>query len=218
MRQTAPCSNQDLQQMAQKPSVHCNIAFQRRNRRSGGFTVVEILVVVSISLLLLGIGAAVAIDMVADMRREQTRAMMKALLGANTEFKAVRNQPAVNHDGTYPINWPTEGLGSASSCERYVAAMMQVASAEQMLTAAINSSTGQALDRTYKDTNGNKVNEIYDRWGTQLEYRSSNDGTGTGPGTGVANKKLPVSPFPFFVSAGPDKTFGNDDDIHTLDN
>lgn len=214
MRHNAPNDDQGEKEMDQKPSVHpliaqkCRIARDRR-----GFSLIEILVALSIIALLLGIGTAAALKMTAEARREQTRAMMEGLLSANDEYKAVRQGASISHTGDF------NGL-TLSSAERFVASCLQIKTCEEIMMAALNSSTSQALERIYRNGGGSSYKSVYDRWGTELQYRQFNDQTGTGPanesGAGIANNLLPISRDPFFASAGPDKQWGTDDDITTL--
>ena len=215
MRHKAPNNDQGEKRMDQKLSVHRFLDQKRRftpSRR--GFSLIEILVALSIIALLLGIGATVALKMTAEARREQTRAMMEGLLSANDEYKAVRQGTSISHTGDF--NGQT-----LSSTERFVASCLQIKTCEEIMMVALNSSTSQSLERIYRNGGGSSYKSVYDRWGTELQYRQSNDQTGTGPanetGAGVANDKLPLSRDPFFASAGPDKTWGTDDDITTLE-
>lgn len=177
---------------------------------------IEILVVVSIIGLLVAIGATVAVRATIEGRKEQTRAMMEGLLSANDEYKAVRQGAAISHQG------PFNGL-TLSSTERFVASCLQIKTCEDIIISAMNSGSAEAFQRTYRNGGGNATyNSVYDRWGTEIEYRVRNDGSaGAGParedGSTVDNSDLPVSRDPFFVSAGPDKDFGTDDDISTTD-
>ncbi|MEM9346303.1 MAG: type II secretion system protein [Planctomycetota bacterium] len=198
--------NETAWKYSHKQGVHLFLVQKRRFcRQRYGFSLIEILVVVSLIALILAIGTAVALRANAEQRRDQTRQMMEALLAANDEYKAVRKSTAISHTG------PTAGLSSA---EQFVAACLEIQTCETIMLAALNSSTSTALDRIYKD------NSIFDRWGTELEYRQSNDQSGNGPanqaGDTVANNLLPRSRDPFFASAGPDKEWGTDDDITTL--
>ncbi len=129
--------------------------------------------------------------------------MMKGLLAVNDEYKAIRGQ------GSISVN-NSSGLSSA---EQFVAACLQIGTCEDIMLAAISSSSGSELNRIYKD--GNTSKSLFDRWGTELEYRWSNNQTGSGPVTGVDNAILPLSRDPFFASAGPDGEWDTDDDINT---
>jgi len=214
--------------MGQKQSVYSFSSQKSRfrsrianRRRSAGFSLVELMVVVGIIILLLGIGLVAGTKFIAEGKKEQTKAMLDGLLGANTEFIAKR-KGSVNHDGKTPIDWSKVQNGSAlSSSERFVYACSQIESVELQLNAAVSSSGQKSLERIYVDSTSSdpdRVKEIYDTWGTEVEYRSFNNGEGRGPVTNVANINLPLSKSPFFVSAGPDKRFGTEDDIMTIDN
>jgi len=188
---------------------------KRFDARRRGFTLIEILVVVSIIGLLLSIGAAVGLKITAEARKEQTRAMMEGLLSANEEYKAVRQGSSISHTG------PTAGL---SSTEQYIKACLQIKTCEEIVISSLNSSSQDALARIYKDGGGSSNKSVYDRWGTEIEYRQSNNPSSTTPappanenGDTVANADLPLSRDPFFASAGPDKKWGTDDDITTIE-
>lgn len=175
--------------------------------------------VVSIIALLAGIGTAVGVKMNVEARRVQVRAMLDGLKGAQEEFLAKRQQGRINHTGSYPINWGTlSGNPSLSSSERLVYGCKTIKAAEEMMMAALRSGPESSFDIIYQDKDNNGYYEVYDRWGTEIEYRSANGGNGTGPKTGVSNSLLPLTPGPVLVSAGPDKEFGTDDDIHTEQN
>ena len=220
MQQPTPTTNKSGTQANQKPGVHSFLGSQSRSaRRAGGFTTVELMVVVGIIILLLGIGLVAGTRFVAEGKRVQTRSMMDGLLGANTEFQAQRQQGSVNHDGRFPIDWTKSDVSKYNnSIERFVYACSQVKAVEDQMTNAVVSAGKKSVERTYKDSDNDGVKEVYDPWGTLIEYRSFNNGEGKGPGTNVANNLLPLSKSPFFVSAGQDKKFGTEDDITTIDN
>lgn len=190
------------------------------SRRQAGFTLIEIMVTVGIIILLLGIGIVAGTRFIAEGKKEQTRSMLKGLMGAHTEFQAQRNQGSLNHDGNNPINWDKDvkNGGRFTSSERFVWGCQQIKKVEDKMMAALNSGGQETFRKIWANKKtGSPVNEIYDIWGTELEYRSKNDGKGTGPNSSVKNSDLPLSRAPFFVSAGPDKKFGTEDDISSLD-
>lgn len=213
-------TNQSEIKVDQKPNVHPIGSSKGRNRRhSAGFSLVELLVAISVILLLVGIGAVVAVRMNVEARRVQIRAMLDGLKGAQDEFVAKRQQGKINHSGSYPIDWGAlSGNPSLSSSERLVYGCQTIKAADDMMMAALRSGPEGSFDIIYKDADNNSYYEIYDRWGTEIEYRSSNGGNGTGPKTGIANNLLPSTPGVILVSAGPDQEFGTDDDIHTDQN
>lgn len=138
---------------------------------------------------------------------------MESILAANTQYKAVR-KTNIGVDGSST---------TLSSTEQFVAACLTVGTSEEILLAALNSSQSDSLDRIYKDDDGDGNKSIYDRWGTEIEYRTSNDSTAAGSsgpdneaGSSVNDGALPTSRSPFFASAGPDEQWGTDDDITTL--
>ena len=216
MQTQAPNLEKAEQKVTHKTGVHrlggSEVRFQVRRR---GFSLIEILVVISLIALLIGIGTAVGVKMSVEARKEQTRAMMEALLSANDEFKAVRQGSSISHIG------PVSGL---SSTEQFVNACLQIKTCEEIMMAALSSSSSQSLERTYKNGGGNGLKSVYDRWGTEIEYRQFNSPSSSTPappanetGGTVANNQLPASRDPFFASAGPDKQWGTDDDITTLE-
>ena len=172
------------------------------------------MVVVSIILLIVGIGTVAAVKIATEARRDQTLRMMQGLMGANEEYKA-NSGADLNHDGGTPIDWSSSNF--LSSSERFVSGMSRVPAAETMLNAAISQATSESTQRIFNDSDNDNTNGIFDRWGTELEYRAYNDGSGSGPSTNIQNRLLPIHRSAFFVSAGPDQTFGTDDDITTIE-
>ncbi len=213
--------------MDQKQNVHSIFGFNPRYRRaSGGFSLIEILVAISVIILLVGIGFVGTSQFIRATKIKQVETMMQGLIGANEEFKAKRQQGNVNHGGNNPVRYPA-GLNSS---ERFVYACRQIKDVEaQMLAAAIS---GEANERSaYQDRDNDGVEELYDVWGTPIVYRSWNNGQTDnqnenpddgqlrdtrGRSVSVSNADLPDSQSPFFVSAGPDREFGTEDDINSF--
>lgn len=177
------------------------------------------MVAISITLILAAIGTAAAVQMTAEARKSQVRSMLEGLKGVHQEFQFLQKN-SLNISGTSPIDWSqVKGSSKASSIERFVYVCQQNEKLDTMMQAAIKSSSEAAYKLTFTDNNGNGWNEINDRWRTPIEFRPyNNDGKGTGPGTNIANNKLPITQSAFFVSAGKDKEFGTEDDISTEDN
>lgn len=181
---------------------------------------------VGLIALLAAIGVTVAVSMTVQARNTQVRAMMDGLKGVSDEYRKI-NKQNINEAGSYPINWNrVTNSENKSSIERFVYAASANQTTNTMMQAAVRSSGETTFKKTFIISNGfndafknNKpyFAEIRDRWGTQIEYRASNNGEGTGPGTGVRNDDLPLSPSPILVAAGKDKKFGTDDDISTED-
>lgn len=199
------------------PGVRRVVSTARPPRHQAGFSLVELLVTIAIIVLLISIGAVVATKLVAQARLTEARTMLEALKGVNEEYKALQGQ-TINVSGTTPINWAlVAGSGKMSSVERFVYICKQNATLDTMLMSAIRNENEAVFKDRFQDSDRNSFTDIRDRWFTQIEYRKSNNGKGSGPSTAVANSKLPISRNPFFASAGPDREWGTDDDITTED-
>lgn len=205
------------------PSVHSHGGVKRRS--DAGFTLIEILVTISIIALLLGIGAVGMTQVQKAARAAQVKSMLEGLKGALTEYQT-QVQYLPNHGDSGNITWSTVNGGDGSnyiSSERFVYACSQVPAADKQLLAAVSSGSSSANERIFADkVGGNGINEIYDVWETPILYRSSNlGGEGNPDGTATPGLPLPTpqysSKHPFFVSAGPDQEFGTEDDISTLE-
>lgn len=210
--------------MSQKLGVHSFLTSKRHFTASGarsqaGFSLVELLVVISITAFLLSIGVAVAVRMLAEARRTQVRAVLDGLKGANEQFKVVRgNKVNVDITVTAPVDWTRVGINASelSSSEMLVYALQLDSKTDNLMQSALRGGGESAYKREYKDDDGDGFFEIYDRWGTEIEYRPFNTGNGTSPGgTDVDNDKLPITRSALLVSAGPDEEFGTVDDIST---
>lgn len=192
----------------------------RRGPRQAGFTLIEVLVTISIISILLGIGAFALSKFQSEARRKQTQSMLNGLKGALTQYQTETLKGPPNHANTGDFNWATINGNLNMSSERFVYAMTTVPSAEKIMLGAVLSGTSQSNSRTFDSKDGDNFNEIYDPWGTPILYRSNNLTWAATPDTGLTgNLGDPkyIVKFPLFASAGPDKEFGTDDDVTTLE-
>lgn len=186
------------QEVDQKPNVHSIFRSQAGSRRrSGGFTMIEVMVVVGLIIFLLGIGVVAGTKFIAEGKKEQIRGLMQGLLGANEEYKA-RTGGSVQLEG------------NGASIVQFVDACKQIKDVEDQMMAAIVSGGEQTVKRTFDE----RTRIVKDPWGTAIEYRPYNKDD---PVSGEsADPKLPLSNHAFFVSAGPDKRLGTEDDLTTI--
>lgn len=176
-------------------------AKRHRTTAARGFTLIEILVTISIIALLLGISAFGVIKVQQGAQRNRVKAMFESLHGAQTNYQSA-NQSRIIHDG-----------GALSSSEYFVFACLQHPDSAEAMKSATNGPD------TYVDKDGDGNFEILDPWGTPILYIAINnaDGTANNSTDNEPNTKFPVSRDPFFVSAGQDGEFGTDDDITSIE-
>lgn len=198
------------------PAVYCKIG--RSRAAQGGFTLIEILVTISIIALLVGLTAIGATVIAKGASEQRAQAMCLSLLGPQDEFKAQNGLGLnLNHDGNTPINWGsgtfnqnapgatgTAGGGGLSSSERFVVGCFLFDSSGDALRAAVQGKNALI------DADGDGFLEIRDPWENEVAYRSSNDQTGSFDG--INNNLLPLHRDPLFVSPGRDGDFATDDD------
>jgi len=200
--------------MCRYPGVHCLRGRQR------GFSLMEILVAISIIAILLGIGAFGLSKVQAEARRAQTRSMFEGLEGALTEYKTQTTKGAPNHAATGDFNWAAINANLNLSSERFVYAMSTVPQANQMLLAAVSSGSSESNKRIFASKDGDNFDEIYDAWSTPVLYRSNNLTWAVAPEAtinGDLSDPKYQTKFPAFFSAGPDKEFGTTDDVTSLE-
>ena len=204
--------------------VHCVGALKKRSRT--GFTLIEILIVISVAALLIGLIAIGAIKAQDAASRNRAQSMMRSLIGAQEEYKSQSGLGlAINHDNISPspINWSlgpfaqnapgatgSAGAGGLSSSERFVVACFLYEPAENILQAAAQGAN------TLVDDDGDGFLELRDPWDNEIHYRNDNTHDG-GMFDGIPNDDLPQSRSPYFVSAGKDGDIGTNDDINTIE-
>ena len=118
---------------------------------------------VSVIVLLLGIGFVGTSSFIRAAKTKQVEAMMQGLIGANDEFKAQRQQGKINHGGDFPIRWSGVSLNLTSG-ERFVYACRQNKAAESLMLTAVNSGENEDERASFQDRDGDGVQEIYDVW------------------------------------------------------
>ena len=149
------------------------------------FTLIEILVTISIIALLLGIGVAGMSALYGEADKSRTQVMLRQLQGVITEYAAHTKGtlPAANNDIAAVVGDIKNNGGEA---------------AELML---------RSIDKqfwnggSYNGGTGNQA--ILDAWGKEIEYVQAN-----GTGDGAINQQ-PRRPQSYFASAGRDGEWGS---------
>ncbi|MEX0654820.1 MAG: type II secretion system protein [Phycisphaeraceae bacterium] len=158
--------------------------------RHAAFSLPELLVVIFIIAALMSVGLFAAATMRESAQVQQTRGILQALANAATEFQAQTGRSVPAPDG------------GVETIEWFIAQARQVPEVEQVLW-SIN-----ADYLTTEIAGGDEVPEtVHDVWETRIEYRHPDD----------PHADFPERHRPYFASAGPDETFGTDDDIYSFD-
>ncbi len=183
----------------------------RQSQPRHGFSLIELLLVLTLIVLLMGLVAAALAKLRDDSNVRETQMLLKRALNASTEYQA-RTQTIINHEDNSPVNWNSANLrqndpaaesfgnpGSMGSpndsddhvyIERFVWAAQQVPSAELTI---------RTLADNLHDTDGDGFLEIIDGWENSIDYRTQT----------TSSDELPLYPRPFFASAGADAKFGD---------
>lgn len=146
----------------------------------GGFSLIEVLVVVSIIVILLGI--AVAGINVAYQRSEEatTRALLGSLAGVEKEYRAQTGQPI-----------PASANGDLNDTPNKFLDVVQDNS-------KVASDFLRRIDSKLRKESGGRITEVRDPWDNLVRY---NDGSGGGG--------MPRAQYPYFASAGADGQWGS---------
>jgi len=186
----------------------------RRNtnrRPAGGFTIVELLVVVTIIIVLVSLGVAVTTNIQASTLVEETKQRIALLVGVHAEYKAQTGN-YVNHTNPtdpsgvplgnrFNITWdgrdgkPTT---TAAGIEKFYWAVRQVPECVSMLDDLPAGAIGSTSEATSAGTG------VLDAWGTAIQYAAGNPAQGAQ----VSRPSLPQYSKPFFLSFGPDTVSG----------
>lgn len=161
--------------------------FVRCGRRAGGFSLIEILVVVGIITVLAGIVLTYGTTVTARTEAALTRSSLAKAQSTLTELVAQRRSAP-----------PTVGSGNITG---FVDEARRYDVTQNML---------RTIDG-YEETTTTS-GTIKDAWGTPIRYYASHQ-----PGNTGYNANIRLYSKPFFVSAGLDTLFGNSDDIYSTD-
>lgn len=194
-----------------------------KKARATGFTLIEILIVISIIVLLIGLLIGGAAMMRKQSQVEQSRVTVNAVAGVLTEYQArVDRVPQYTTGVSYPAieNDPTNPTTFAPSIEFFVVEMKKVAGAKTILQGIEDNFRGN-LDGDV-DVSGQPLDEIVDTWGNPLRYPPFDDnGTAANPDDdfyGDTTVGLPHQKRPYVASAGADGLWGTfTDDVPDAD-
>ena len=159
----------------------------RNGRDRRGFTLIEILVVISIIIILVGTVLAVGTQMRANAQVKQTRATLQALNSALIAYMADGNAEPNGADPTIALSGQ---LGTAIIFTQFVADLQSSASSKKVILSLPMASYGAG---------GRSIN---DGFGYAILYMKSNTATGRAG---------------YFQSAGADGVMGTGDDLFSYD-
>jgi len=162
-----------------------------------GFSLIEILVAVSIIVILVGIAGFAWSSMVEQGKVSSTKALLQQLQSIEAEYR-IQAGSSHNHQVT-PASAPSY---VDTPMERFVYVAMQIPEARDMMKTISGS---HAIDQ---DDDG-ITDQVVDDFGNPVTYRLNADASDP--------DNLPVYPRPFFASAGNDGEFGTDDDLFSYE-
>lgn len=185
----------------QRPQHNFDHAAVERHRYSAlgpfrpGFSLIEILVALSIIVLLVGFGVAAMSKFLAQSEVEKTRVLLQQLAGIEIEYRAQTN-------GRFPDDDPSNSTTTDvdNSIEWFIEQVEALPVTNEMAYKTLNT-------KFYTATDGAVPGTVVDSWGNPIEYLESSDGTGN----------FPPYAQPFFASAGPDGVFGDGKDLANPD-
>jgi type II secretory pathway pseudopilin PulG len=190
---------------------------------------VELMIVITIAALILGLLVVGMQQLVAGSKKDRAHTIMQTLSAAHAEYRAQVGE-VINIGGgignnsfpnpRFPMEWedsggniqyPANAPGDDSqavpdsSIEKFLVACWQIQASREMV---------RSISSTYLlDNDGDGLLEVVDPWETALEYCPDNvDNNGN-----AIDNRLPLRAEPFFASAGPDKSWGTEDDIYSFE-
>lgn len=165
-------------------------------RHSVGFTLVEMLVVVGIIALTTGIVVSMALQVHNSAKERELATTFGLLKGAlqayHEETGAFPVQRATDPTGVAPEDLGAFLIDSAADHVQLVYDALHSIPASRVFLTKLNAAVVKG------DVSLGEPVRLYDLWGTPLDY-----------------VYVGKESFPAFISAGPDKTFGTEDDINS---
>ncbi len=197
---------------------------QRRAPGLRGFSLIELLVVISIIAVIMGMVLAVGVKMRDSAKESQTRITLGSLKAIADEYQVETKLkiPHLNSLGSplvfTDVDWTKAKAKNApgatgtglvdDTIERFVWCAYQLPTTKKMLTGL-----GKTL---FKDADGDGFLEVLDGWEQQLWYAAlvawddNNNGNDNDNEGGLdADDFLPIHETPFFASMGVDRLWGN---------
>jgi prepilin-type N-terminal cleavage/methylation domain-containing protein len=160
----------------------------KTRRYKHGLSLVEMLIVIGVIALLATMVVGIAGRIDNQSKEKLLKSTFVLLEGALEEYR--------EYQGAFPVppagNFNSVAERAAAYSEYLYGALYSIPSSRKILEKISDSLIKHEVDSGAVSP----VPEIYDPWGTPLDYRY-----------------VPGDNFPELVSAGPDRTFGNADDI-----
>ncbi|MEM9881361.1 MAG: prepilin-type N-terminal cleavage/methylation domain-containing protein [Planctomycetota bacterium] len=192
----------------------------------GGFSLIEILVVISIITLLVGISFPVALRMLGSASVPKARAMLNALGAATAEFRTETGGVPDHTDTSTGVVVSNDNTAD-TTIGLFLSRAMQVESSNKMARAAagdkaftanpggLDTAAAANLMNNGALTNAQKLEAwaIVDPWDNRIRYAASVSHSDAFRD----DDYLPPHPNAFFASAGPDGRWGTHDADGTPD-
>ena len=160
---------------------------RRRGSSARGFSLVELLVVMSIILAILSLGVVGMVKYMSSGIESQTRVVLKQLSGTAAEYQGVTRGLTVPYTGGYPAGTPDDSIKAFFSGIQGAPTAVEVSQriAVEFSGAGVGAAPSAAVDG----------------WGVPIRYYP-------GGGLDATGKGMPQRDMPYFASAGEDGEWG----------